>query len=82
MGGNQSLQVGAEALSGALAGVLAAISIRLPLPALGAFALLAAVLLVLRPVRRPDASLPFRKYTGPDHGQPRSNLPYQRPFVA
>lgn len=56
MGGNQALQVGAEALSGALAGVLAAISTRLPLPTLGLFALLAAALLVLRPDRRPDAN--------------------------
>lgn len=47
MGGNQSLQVGAEALSGALAGVLAAIAVRLPLPAMGLFALLAAALLAL-----------------------------------
>ena len=52
MGGNQALQVGAEALSGALAGVLAALSPALPLPVLGAFALVAAAMLALRSAPR------------------------------
>ncbi|MBV9654339.1 MAG: MFS transporter [Acetobacteraceae bacterium] len=52
MGGNQALQVGAEAVSGALSGALAAVSPLLPLPVLGAAALLGAVwLLAVRPAR-------------------------------
>jgi DHA1 family tetracycline resistance protein-like MFS transporter len=50
LGSNQSLQVGAEGLSGLAGGGLAAISTVLPLPAMGALALLGAGLLM-----RPDA---------------------------
>ncbi len=49
MGGNQAMQVGAEALSGALAGVLAAIAIVLPLPILGLVALLGVMTLGAAP---------------------------------
>lgn len=47
MGANQALQVAAEALSGAAAGVLAAVAITLPLVALGAVAVLGAAFLLL-----------------------------------
>ncbi len=45
MGNNQALQVGAEALSGLVGGLLAAILIKLSLVVLGATAILAALLL-------------------------------------
>jgi predicted MFS family arabinose efflux permease len=45
MGNNQALQVGAEALSGVVGGLLAAILVKLSLIVLGAVAILAAVLL-------------------------------------
>jgi len=45
MGGNQSLQVGAEAMSGALGGLLAAVFVPLPLIVLALFGILAAGLL-------------------------------------
>ncbi|MFN8218460.1 MAG: MFS transporter [Solirubrobacterales bacterium] len=45
LGANQSLQVGAEAVSGVGGGALAAISTALPLPVLGALALLGSALL-------------------------------------
>lgn len=51
MGGNQAMQVGAEALSGALAGVLAAIAIVLPLTMLGLVALLGVATLGAAPER-------------------------------
>jgi DHA1 family tetracycline resistance protein-like MFS transporter len=47
LGNNQSLQVGAEALSGFAAGLLAAFAIRLPLIALAAVAVFAALLLAV-----------------------------------
>jgi hypothetical protein len=56
LGSNQSLQVGAEAVSGLAGGALAAISTALPLPAMGALALLGAGLLS-RPAAR-DAAAP------------------------
>ncbi len=46
LGSNQSLQVGAEGLSGLAGGGLAAISTALPLPAMGALALLGSGLLM------------------------------------
>src|SRR5579885_3340175 len=48
MGNNQALQVGAEALSGLAGGLLAAIAVKLSLVALGAVAIVAATLLMLR----------------------------------
>ncbi len=45
LGNNQSLQVGAEALSGLAAGLLAAIAFKLPLIALAGVAMLAALIL-------------------------------------
>ena len=51
LGSNQSLQVGAEGVSGLAGGGLAAISTSLPLPAMGALALLGAGLLS-RPAAR------------------------------
>jgi predicted MFS family arabinose efflux permease len=45
MGNNQALQVGAEALSGIIGGILAAITMKLSLIVLGAIAILAALLL-------------------------------------
>jgi DHA1 family tetracycline resistance protein-like MFS transporter len=51
LGSNQSLQVGAEGVSGLAGGGLAAISTALPLPAMGAVALLGAGLLA-RPAAR------------------------------
>ena len=47
LGNNQSLQVGAEALSGFAAGVLAAFAIQLPLIALAVVAVFAALLLAV-----------------------------------
>lgn len=47
LGNNQSLQVGAEALSGFAAGLLAAVTIELPLIALAGVAVFAAVLLAV-----------------------------------
>lgn len=46
LGANQSLQVGAEAVSGLVGGALAAVAVRLPLPVLAGLALLAAGALV------------------------------------
>jgi MFS family permease len=57
LGSNQSLQVGAEAVSGLAGGALAAISTALPLPAMGALALVGAGLLS-RPAARAAAVLP------------------------
>ncbi len=51
LGSNQSLQVGAEAVSGVAGGGLAAISTTLPLPTMGVLALLGSLLL-----RRPAAA--------------------------
>ncbi len=51
MGNNQALQVGAEALSGVIGGLLAAIFVKLSLIVLGAVAVLAAVLLHLQSKR-------------------------------
>jgi predicted MFS family arabinose efflux permease len=48
MGNNQALQVGAEALSGVIGGLLAAIMVKLSLIVLGTVAALAAVLLQMR----------------------------------
>jgi DHA1 family tetracycline resistance protein-like MFS transporter len=55
LGSNQSLQVGAEGLSGLAGGGLAAISTALPLPAMGALALVGSGLL-MRPGARAAAS--------------------------
>jgi DHA1 family tetracycline resistance protein-like MFS transporter len=52
LGANQSLQVGAEAVSGVGGGALAAISTTLPLPVLGGVAALSAALLGRRGARR------------------------------
>jgi DHA1 family tetracycline resistance protein-like MFS transporter len=52
LGSNQSLQVGAEGVSGLAGGGLAAISTALPLPAMGALALLGAGLLSRPSARR------------------------------
>ena len=49
LGTNQSMQVGAEALSGVLGGVLAAIATALPLSVMAALALAAAGLMSLAP---------------------------------
>lgn len=49
MGNNQALQVGAEALSGILGGLLAAIAVKLSLVFLAAVAIAAALLLRARP---------------------------------
>ena len=45
MGNNQALQVGAEALSGLVGGLAAALFVELPLILLGIFAMTAALLL-------------------------------------
>ncbi len=45
LGSNQSLQVGAEALSGVVGGLLAAVAVFLPLTAMAALALVASLLL-------------------------------------
>jgi hypothetical protein len=45
MGNNQALQVGAEALSGIVGGLLAAVLVKLSLIVMAAIAILAAVLL-------------------------------------
>jgi hypothetical protein len=55
LGTNQSLQVGAEGLSGLAGGGLAAISTALPLPVMGGLALLGSALLA-RPVAREAAA--------------------------
>lgn len=55
LGSNQSLQVGAEGVSGLAGGALAAISTTLPLPAMGALALLGASLLGRPGARRAAA---------------------------
>jgi predicted MFS family arabinose efflux permease len=55
LGSNQSLQVGAEGLSGLAGGGLAAISTALPLPAMGALALVGSGLL-MRPGAKAVAS--------------------------
>lgn len=52
LGNNQSLQVGAEALSGLAAGLLAAFTFKLPLLALAGVAVLAAMILVVDGRRR------------------------------
>jgi DHA1 family tetracycline resistance protein-like MFS transporter len=57
LGTNQSLQVGAEGISGLAGGGLAAISTALPLPVMGGLALLGAALLA-RPAAR-AAAAPF-----------------------
>lgn len=49
LGNNQSMQVGAEALSGLVGGALAAVAFKLPLLALAAVAVAGAALLALRP---------------------------------
>jgi hypothetical protein len=51
MGNNQALQVGAESLGVRIAGLLAAIVVKLPLPVFGGVLILAALLLV--PFRSP-----------------------------
>jgi DHA1 family tetracycline resistance protein-like MFS transporter len=48
MGSNQSLQVGAEALSGLLSGILAAFVVKLPLIVLAVLAVLGGALLLGR----------------------------------
>ncbi len=48
MGNNQALQVGAEALSGVVGGLLAAIVVKLSLIALGFVAIVAAILLMVK----------------------------------
>lgn len=55
LGANQSLQVGAEGLSGLAGGGLAAISTSFPLPAMGALALVGALMLE-RPAARAAAT--------------------------
>jgi MFS family permease len=55
LGTNQSLQTGAEGISGLAGGALAAISTALPLPVMGALALLGSALLA-RPAARAAAS--------------------------
>ena len=45
MGNNQSLQVGAEALSGLVGGLLAAVVVKLPLLVLGVVAMVASAVL-------------------------------------
>jgi MFS family permease len=45
LGSNQSLQVGAEAMSGVVGGLLAAVAVFLPLTAMAALALVASLLL-------------------------------------
>jgi len=54
MGNNQAMQVGAEALSGIVGGLLAAIFVKLSLIVLGAVAIVAALLLKLHSVPGPD----------------------------
>lgn len=49
LGNNQSIQVGAEALSGLAAGLLATLDLRLPLVALGIVSIMAAALIMRRP---------------------------------
>jgi DHA1 family tetracycline resistance protein-like MFS transporter len=56
MGNNQSLQVGAEAVSGLVSGVLAGFVVKLPLIVLAALAVLAGVLLVGWRESRPSDS--------------------------
>ncbi|MGH2989743.1 MAG: MFS transporter [Solirubrobacterales bacterium] len=53
LGNNQSLQVGAEALSGVVGGVLAAIVVKLPLLAFAGVAIAGALLLASIPRRAP-----------------------------
>ena len=57
LGSNQSLQVGAEALSGVVGGLLAAVAVFLPLTAMAALALVASLLLARegRPAAVPAA---------------------------
>jgi DHA1 family tetracycline resistance protein-like MFS transporter len=55
MGTNQALQVGAEALSGLAAGLLAAVIVKLPLLVLGLVALIAAFLVLRLRQPRPKA---------------------------
>lgn len=57
LGANQSLQVGAEALSGLAGGLLAALSTTLPLPVMGLMAL-AGVALLARPAARASVGRP------------------------
>ena len=49
MGNNQAIQVGAEALSGLAAGLLAALIVKLPLIVLGAISILAGLLVAVLP---------------------------------
>jgi MFS family permease len=56
LGSNQSLQVGAEGISGLAGGGLAAISTSLPLPAMGALALIGSGLLMRAPARAATAA--------------------------
>jgi predicted MFS family arabinose efflux permease len=51
LGNNQSLQVGAEALSGIVGGALAAIVVKLPLLVFAAVAIVGALVLLATPVR-------------------------------
>ena len=53
MGNNQAMQVGAEALSGIVGGLLAAIFVKLSLIVLGAVAIAAALLLKTRSAMLP-----------------------------
>jgi len=52
MGNNQALQVGAEALSGVVGGLAAALFVELPLILLGLLAMTAALLLKFSPTDR------------------------------
>jgi DHA1 family tetracycline resistance protein-like MFS transporter len=56
LGNNQSLQVGAEALSGFAGGALAALVVKLPLLVFAGFAVVAALLATRPRVRRADAA--------------------------
>jgi len=47
MGNNQAIQVGAEALSGLAAGLLAALVVKLPLIVLGGVSIFGAILVAL-----------------------------------
>jgi hypothetical protein len=60
LGANQSLQVGAEGLSGLAGGGLAAISTSLPLPAMAVLAFLGSAMLT-RPAVRAAAADPDRR---------------------